>query len=76
MTYEEIKARYEARYLTDKQLDGTGTADGDIEKTENCVSVGWITQTQADAIRSGTSPVDPYSEDMRQAIQIYEGVVE
>ena len=37
---------------------------------------GWITQTQADAIRSGTSPVDPDSEDMRQAIQIYEGVVE
>ena len=68
MTYEEIKARYEARYLTDKQLDGTGAADEDIEKTENCVAVGWITQIQADALRSGTSPVDPDVEDMRQAL--------
>ena len=71
MTYEEIKNRYAARYLTDKQLDGSGAAVGEVETTENCVKVGWITQEQADAIRAGDA--DPEKADMLAAIGIYEG---
>ena len=71
MTYEEITERYGKGYLTDKQLDGMGAAEGDPEITENCVAVGWITQAQADAIRAGAA--DPEKADMRAAIDIYEG---
>lgn len=71
MTYDEISGRYGKRYLTDKQLDGTGAAEGDPEITENCVAVGWITQAQADAIRAGAA--DPEKADMQAAIEIYEG---
>ena len=71
MTYDEISGRYGKRYLTDKQLDGMGAAEGDPEFTENGVAVGWITQAQADAIRAGAA--DPEKADMRAAIDIYEG---
>ena len=30
MTYDEISGRYGKRYLTDKQLDGMGAAEGDL----------------------------------------------
>ena len=57
MTYDEILTRYANKFLTDKQLDGTGAVEGDPEFTENCVAVQWITQEQANAIRAGA--VDP-----------------
>ena len=50
MTYEEITERYGKGYLTDKQLDGAGAAEGDPEITENCVTVGWISQEQAEIL--------------------------
>ncbi|WP_066452703.1 hypothetical protein [Anaerotruncus rubiinfantis] len=71
MTYDEILARYISKFLTDKQLDGTGAVEGDPEFTENCVAVQWITQEQANAIRAGA--VDPETADMLAAINIYEG---
>lgn len=71
MTYEEITERYGKGYLTDKQLDGAGAAEGDPEITENCVAVGWISQEQADAVRAGAA--DPEKADMQAAIEIYEG---
>ena len=71
MTYEEILARYISKFLTDKQLDGTGAVEGDPEFTENCVAVQWITQEQANAIRAGA--VDPETADMLAAINIYKG---
>lgn len=71
MTYDEIAERYGKGYLTDKQLDGTGAAEGDPEITENCVVVGWISQEQADAVRAGAA--DPEKADMQAAIEIYEG---
>lgn len=71
MTYDEILARYANKFLTDKQLDGTGAVEGDPEFTENCVAVQWITQEQANAIRAGA--VDPETADMLAAINIYEG---
>ena len=71
MTYDEILTRYASKFLTDKQLDGTGAVEGDPEFTENCVAVQWITQEQADAIRAGA--VDPETADMLAAINIYEG---
>lgn len=71
MTYDEIAGRYGKGYLTDKQLDGAGAAEGDPEITENCVAVGWISQEQADAVRAGAA--DPEKADMRAAIDIYEG---
>ena len=71
MTYDEILTRYANKFLTDKQLDGTGAVEGDPEFTENCVAVQWITQEQADAIRAGA--VDPETADMLAAINIYEG---
>ncbi|WP_418427902.1 hypothetical protein [Anaerotruncus massiliensis (ex Liu et al. 2021)] len=71
MTYEEITERYGKGYLTDKQLDGAGAAEGDPEITENCVTVGWISQEQADAVRAGAA--DPEKADMQAAIEIYEG---
>ena len=57
MTYDEILTRYANKFLTDKQLDGTGAVEGDPEFTENCVAVQWITQEQADAIRAGAVAV-------------------
>lgn len=71
MTYDEILARYISKFLTDKQLDGTGAVEGDPEFTENCVAVQWITQEQANAIRAGA--VDPETADMLAAINIYKG---
>ena len=71
MTYDEILTRYANKFLTDKQLDGTGAVEGDTEFTENCVAVQWITQEQANAIRTGA--VDPETADMLAAINIYEG---
>lgn len=71
MTYDEILTRYANKFLTDKQLDGTGAVEGDPEFTENCVAVQWITQEQADAIRAGA--VDPETADMLAAINIYKG---
>ena len=71
MTYDEILARYISKFLTDKQLDGTGAVEGDPEFPENCVAVQWITQEQANAIRAGA--VDPETADMLAAINIYEG---
>ena len=63
MTYDEILTRYANKFLTDKQLDGTGAVEGDPEFTENCVAVQWITQEQADAIRAGA--VDPALADLQ-----------
>ena len=71
MTYDEILTRSANKFLTDKQLDGTGAVEGDPEFTENCVAVQWITQEQADAIRAGA--VDPETADMLAAINIYKG---
>ena len=71
MTYDEILTRYANKFLTDKQLDGTGAVEGDPEFTENCVAAQWITQEQANAIRAGA--VDPETADMLAAINIYEG---
>ena len=71
MTYDEILTRYANKFLTDKQLDGTGAVEGDPEFTENCVAVQWITREQADAIRAGA--VDPETADMLAAINIYKG---
>lgn len=71
MTYDEILTRYANKFLTDKQLDGTGAVEGDPEFTENCVAVQWITQEQANAIRAGAQ--DPETADMLAAINIYEG---
>ena len=71
MTYDEILTRYANKFLTDKQLDGTGAVEGDPEFTENCVAVQWITQEQANAIRAGAD--DPETADMLAAINIYEG---
>ena len=63
MTYDEILTRYANKFLTDKQLDGTGAVEGDPEFTENCVAVQWITQEQANAIRAGA--VDPQVADLQ-----------
>ena len=71
MTYDEILTRYASKFLTDKQLDGTGAVEGDPEFTENCVAVQWITQEQANAIRAGAQ--DPETADMLAAINIYKG---
>ena len=71
MTYDEILTRYANKFLTDKQLDGTGAVEGDPEFTENCVAVQWITQEQANAIRAGAQ--DPETADMLAAINIYKG---
>ena len=68
MTYNEIAVRYGKRYLTDKQLDGTGAAEGDPEITENCVAVGWITQEQADTIRAGAA--DPAVAELQARLNI------
>ena len=69
--YDDIAQRYADGGVRDDQLDGTGAETGSVYLTRNYVSLGAITQEQANAIRAGA--VDPETADMLAAINIYKG---
>lgn len=72
MTKEQIKAWY-GNGVTDTQLDGTGAAEGSFYAASNYVSLGVLTQAEADAIRAGHSPEAPELAELRQAYDIVTG---
>lgn len=62
MTKAQMKAWYR-NGLTDAQLDGTGASDDSLYKTKNYVSLGVITQADADAIRAQANAKDALMEE-------------
>ena len=66
--YDEIAARYADGGVRDDQLDGTGAPEGSVYLTRNYVTLGAITQAQADAIRAGAA--DPAVAELQARLNI------